>query len=66
MTLGEAEGSLSEPLKGVMSKQGRSNRHPQPQLLVVLFFGFLVPDIFDNGRFIQPHRGHKVTSGPEV
>ena len=61
MTPGEAGGLLGEPLKGVMSKWGRSKRHPQPQLLVALFFGFLVTDIFNNGRFIQSHCGHKVT-----
>ena len=66
MTPGEAGGLLGEPLKGMMSKWGRSKRHPQPQLLLVLFFGFLVPDIFNNGRFIQSHCGHKVTPGPEV
>ena len=66
MTPGEAGGLLGEPLKGVMSKWGRSKRHPQPQLLVALFFGFLVTDIFNNGRFIQSHCGHKVTPSPEV
>lgn len=66
MTPGEAGGLLGEPLKGVMSKWGRSKRHPQPHLFVPLFFGFLVPDIFKNHSLIPSNCGHKVTPRPKV
>jgi len=66
MTPGKAGGLLGEPLKGVMDALGRSKRHPQLQLFVALLFGFLVPDVLDDRRLIQSHRGHKATSGPKV
>ncbi len=39
----------------------RSKRHTQPQLLVALLFGLLIPNGLNDGRFIQPHRGYPTT-----
>ena len=66
MTPGKAGGLLGESLKGVMDAWGRSKRHTQPQLLVALLFGLLVPNVLNDGRFIQSHRGYNVASGPKV
>jgi hypothetical protein len=66
MTPGKAGGLLGEPLKGVVKAQGRSKRHPQLQLFVALLFDLLIPNVRNDGRFIQSHRGYKVTSGPKV
>lgn len=66
MTPGKAEGLLGEPLKGVLKAQGRSKRHSQLQLFVALLFEFPIPNVLNQGRLIQTHRGYKVTSGPKV
>ena len=66
MTPGKAGGLLGEPLKGVVEAQGRSKRHPQPQLFMALLFGLLVPNVLNDGRFIQSHRRYKIASGPKV
>jgi hypothetical protein len=66
MTPSKAGGLLGEPLKGVMDAWGRSKRHPQLHLFVALFFGLLVPNVLNNRRFIQSHRGDKVTSGQKI
>ena len=49
-----------------MDAWGRSKRHPRLHLFMALFFGLLVPNVLNNRRFIQSHRGDKVTSGLKV
>src|SRR5512143_138246 len=66
MTPGKAGGLLGEPLKGVANSWGRSKRHPPFHLFMTLLFGFLVPNVCNDGGFIQSYRGHKVTSCPKV